>query len=86
MAESARGKPVIEPRTRVERRCDLLLRLAADEGRRGHAGEARDLLAAAECEARRSDRDDLLVEVWRACAHATGGDRRRPRPGRLAPA
>lgn len=83
MAVSARGKPVIEPRTRVERRCDLLLRLAADEDRRGHPGEARDLLAAAECEARRSDRDDLLVEVRRACLHPGTPDRRR-RVGRLA--
>lgn len=68
-----------EPTTRVERRCALLLRLAADEGRRGHAGEARDLLAAAVCEARRSDRDDLLVEVRRACLHPGG-----LRPDRLA--
>lgn len=71
-----------EPRTRVERRCELLLRLAADEGLRGHAGEARDLLAAAECEARRSDRDDLLVEVRRACLRAVAAvDRGRLRAG-----
>ncbi len=72
-----------EPTTRVERRCALLLYLAADEGRRGHPGEARDLLAAAECEARRSDRDDLLVEVRRACLHPVGGAGRL-RPERLA--
>lgn len=49
----------------------MLLRLAMVEGQRGHRGAARDLLAAAECEARRSDRPDLLAEVRRACARAS---------------
>ncbi len=74
---------MIEATTRVERRCALLLRLAAEEGLRGHPGEARDLLAAAECEARRSERDDLLVEVRRACVRAVS-DRGRARTGPLA--
>lgn len=55
---------------RVDQRCDVLLRLAVAEGERGHPLEARDLLAAAECEARRSDRDDLLLAVRRACVRA----------------
>lgn len=55
---------------RVEKRCHVLLRLAVVEGERGHRGEARDLLAAAECEARRGDRPDLLLEVRRACVRA----------------
>ena len=59
---------------RVDQRCELLVRLAVAEGERGHTGEARDLLAAAECEARRSDRPDLLLAVRRACVRA-GRDR-----------
>jgi hypothetical protein len=55
----------------VDQRCRVLLRLAMVEGQRGHRGAARDLLAAAECEARRSDRPDLLAEVRRACARAS---------------
>ncbi|MCB1015698.1 MAG: hypothetical protein KDB10_11355 [Acidimicrobiales bacterium] len=55
---------------RTERRCAVLLRLAAEEGRRGHRREARDLLAVAECEARRSGRPDLLVAVRGAGAAA----------------
>lgn len=72
------------PTTKAERRCALLLRLAADEGRRGHRVEARDLLAAAECEARRSERDDLLVEVRRACLRPGAGEGPGLRGGRLA--
>mgnify|MGYP003618227601 CR=1 FL=1 len=68
---------------RVDQRCEVLLHLAVAEGARGHALEARDLLAAAECEAWRSDRPDLLLAVRRACVRA---DRRRTaRAGRPAP-
>lgn len=65
----------------VERRCAVLLRLAAREDEQGHATEARELFAAALCEARRNDRQDLLVEVRRACAGAhVNGSRRDRRP------
>lgn len=61
----------------VDQRCEVLLRLAVAEGARGHPFEARDLLAAAECEARRSDRPDLLLAVRHACVRA---NRRRTKP------
>jgi len=52
----------------VERRCEVLLGLATREDQRGHVIEARELFAAAICEARRSDRPELLSEVRQACA------------------
>lgn len=72
--QSAEGETVTDrdrPGDRtVDQRCAVLLRLAVAEGERGHPFEARDLLAAAECEARRGDRPDLLAEVRRACVRA----------------
>lgn len=59
----------------VERRCEVLLGLATREDERGHIPEARELFAAALCEARRSDRPELLWAVRRACA---GRSERRP--------
>ncbi len=66
---------------RVDQRCEVLLQLAVTEGEWGNAVEARDLLAAAECEAWRSDRPDLLLAVRRACVRAN-----RRRTARLAAA
>jgi hypothetical protein len=56
----------------VERRCEVLLGLATREDEQGHLGEARELFAAAICEARRSDRPDLLLAVRRVCAGRAG--------------
>ena len=83
--EVSEGETVTDPGRpgdrRVDQRCEVLLRLAEAEGERGHRVEARDLLAAAACEAWRSDRPDLLLVVRRACV---GANRRRT--VRLAPA
>lgn len=70
-----RGSAVTNPGTMVERRCEVLLGLATREDERGHLIEARELFAAALCEARRSDRPELLRAVRRACA---GGSERGP--------
>jgi hypothetical protein len=66
---------VTDPGTMVERRCAVLVILAEQEEAQGHTSEARELFAAALCEARRSDRADLLSEVRGACARA---DRTHP--------
>ena len=63
----------------VERRCTVLVILAEREEAQGHTSEARELFAAALCEARRSERADLLSEVRGACARADRAHRvRRP--------
>lgn len=64
-----------DPGTMVERRCEVLLGLTTREDERGHVTEARELFAAAICEARRSERPDLLTAVRNACA---GRSTRRP--------
>lgn len=67
-----RERVVTDPGTMVERRCEVLLGLATREDEQGHLGEARELFAAAICEARRSERPELMLAVGRACAGRAG--------------
>jgi hypothetical protein len=53
------------PESLATQRCEVLLRLAVQQGTSGDRRQARQLYASALCEARRSGRLDLVARVQR---------------------
>lgn len=64
------------PESLAAQRCEVLLRLAAQQDESGDGRQARQLYASALCEARRSGRLDLVERV----RHQPPSCRRGPRP------
>lgn len=65
-----------DPESLAAERCEVLLRLAAEQDVSGDGRQARQLYASALCEARRSGRLDLIDRVH----HQPPPCRRIPRP------